>query len=151
MGGFGSSRWGTTVTRPSIQNLLRLDIRTLARDGCLSPGSSAIITWSTGASITAYIANESPDALRLAYMARTLSGFSKQVHDQVLIMRTPCTFGGQRSWFECPGCGCRRAILYAVGARFRCRTCHHLAYPEYLGVTPAGGKIRPYAAHRLEV
>ena len=37
----------------------------------------------------------------------------------VRIIRTPCHFGGVRSWFECPSCNRRCAILYPS----RCRIC----------------------------
>ena len=42
--------------------------------------------------------------------------------------RTPCPYGGSRPWFRCPGCFARRAVLFSVGGRFRCRACHDLAY-----------------------
>ena len=43
---------------------------------------------------------------------------------------TPCHFGGERSWFQCPTSGCfRRAAKLYLGARgFACRTCYDLAY-----------------------
>ncbi len=33
---------------------------------------------------------------------------------------TPCHFGGSRTWFLCPGCGRRCAVLYQD---YRCRKC----------------------------
>ncbi len=44
---------------------------------------------------------------------------------------TPCTFGGTRPWFVCPGGGCGRrvAILYGPGPeQFLCRHCRELTY-----------------------
>ena len=47
----------------------------------------------------------------------------------VRLVRTPCHYGGHRTWFLCParGCGRRVAILYA-GNIFACRHCYGLAY-----------------------
>jgi hypothetical protein len=43
---------------------------------------------------------------------------------------TPCNFGGERSWFICPGAGCGRrvAVLYGPNRYFLCRHCYDLAY-----------------------
>jgi hypothetical protein len=42
---------------------------------------------------------------------------------------TPCTMGGQRVWWRCPGVGCGRRVAVLYGGRvFACRSCHHLAY-----------------------
>jgi len=50
---------------------------------------------------------------------------------------TPCNFGGERSWFECPGCGRRVGKVYLPcsvyfrGVRvhsFLCRGCYGLTY-----------------------
>jgi len=41
---------------------------------------------------------------------------------------TPCHFGGQRWWFECPACGTRAAHLYLRRARLECRRCADLTY-----------------------
>jgi len=43
----------------------------------------------------------------------------------------PQPLGGVRWWLRCPGCGSRRAMLYALrhtGRHFRCRACRRLAY-----------------------
>lgn len=47
----------------------------------------------------------------------------------VLLDRTQCNYGGERTWFLCPANGCSRrvAILYS-GSIFACRHCHNLAY-----------------------
>lgn len=38
----------------------------------------------------------------------------------IQIVTTPCTFGGERRWFICPGCGRRCAVLRAG---LRCNQC----------------------------
>jgi len=50
------------------------------------------------------------------------------ISELVRLARTPCTFGGKRHWFLCPGCLRRGAILYQCHGRFRCRSCHDLRY-----------------------
>jgi hypothetical protein len=67
MGGFGSTRWGTAVTRVSTEGLLRLDARLLASEGCLAPGTSTTVTWGSGASITTKVACDDPLVMRVGY------------------------------------------------------------------------------------
>ncbi len=128
MGGYGSSRWGTTVTRITTEGLPRLDVRALAHKGCLQPGTLATIAWDNGATVTTEVTLACPDVITLDYCASDPTGSWLPIHEDVSLTRTPCTFGSSRVWFACPGCGIRCAILYALGSRFRCRGCHHIAY-----------------------
>jgi hypothetical protein len=56
------------------------------------------------------------------------------VEEAVRLARTPCRFGGWRSYFVCPGVKngrpCRRRVskLYGGGRYFLCRHCYNLAY-----------------------
>jgi len=62
----------------------------------------------------------------------------------VSLTGTPCSFGGSRSWFRCPGvrpwapCGSRVAILYLPPgqARFACRRCWNLTYASVKSHNP---------------
>ncbi len=128
MGGFGSTRWGDTLTRVSTENLPRLDVRALVRAGGLEPGSTTTVTWRDGASIMIHVLPGAPDSLALRYTTHTGTGQWLQVADRIAVTRTVCHFGGTREWFACPTCGLRCAVLYALLGRFRCRRCHHLAY-----------------------
>ena len=128
MGGFGSTRWGTTVTRMSTEGLLRLDARALARAGGLLPGGSGTVTWGEGATVTTEVGVDTPDVMAVRYGVRIGDGPVVSFREQVPLLRTRCTLGGTRHWFGCPGCGTRCAVLYAFLGRFRCRSCHHLAY-----------------------
>lgn len=128
MGGFGSTRWATTLTRVSTEGLPRLDVRALARAGGLAPGATGSVTWRDGTSITVQAIPGVPARLALRYAACTGTGQWIHVDDTVAVTRTPCQFGGSRAWFACPGCNSRCAVLYGMGGRFRCRCCHHLAY-----------------------
>lgn len=137
MGGIGSGRWGWERTRETTEGLLWLDVRYLARRGLFTvkPGQLATdaVAWSRGGkplgNITVVYAGNDPDAVILDYRVRT--GASEPwvpVQERIGLERTPCRYGGSRPWFRCPGCGKRRAVLYSVGGRFRCRGCHDLAY-----------------------
>ena len=128
MGGTGSGRWGTTVTRITTDSLPQLDVRALAREGALEPGTSATITWGNGASVSTEAPLESPGWITLRYMACAGMGSWTSLSEHVPLSKTDCTFGGSRVWFYCPGCGRRRAILYGLQSRFRCRACHRLGY-----------------------
>lgn len=135
MGGYGSSRWGVTVTRVSTENLLRLDVRVLAREGCLQPGMSATVAWDSGTSITTEVMGERSNVVVLRYLVRSGNRSRLSMQEDISLMRTPCTFGGTRIWFVCPGCSTRPAVLYALAGYFRCRTCHQLAYPSTRSTT----------------
>jgi len=48
----------------------------------------------------------------------------------VELLLTPCRFGGQRPWFECPGCSRKVLTLFWQPDRLRpeCRRCLRLTY-----------------------
>ena len=56
----------------------------------------------------------------------------------VEITHTPCHFGGERSWWLCPGCGRRAGRLYQLAGRLRCRNCQGLVYVSQRAT--AGGR-----------
>ena len=127
MGGFGSGRkWGKTCT----EDMTALDVRRLARDGRLEPGTSCRWQWSKRGAVTASIVVQvEADRVFLVYRQRDQSGEWQDMRYPVYLERTPCTFGGRRVWWHCPGAGCGRrvAVLYG-GSVFACRYCHKLAY-----------------------
>ena len=49
------------------------------------------------------------------------------MHCAVSLDRAPCTYGGTRTWWRCPCCTRRVAILY-IGKAPACRHCYRLAY-----------------------
>lgn len=63
--------------------------------------------------------------LTLGYRAQ-----DREVHQRVEFTCTPCHLGGQRTWFSCPDCRRRCAVLYGVTdfGRFSCRHCMNLAH-----------------------
>ena len=142
MGGYGSSRWETTVTRMTTEGLPRLDLRALTRAGGLVPGTSTTITWhssdSVWASITTQVHTDEPDTLILEYSTLASTGSWMPTRERIALETTSCQYGGERSWLMCPECSSRRAVLYAVHGKFRCRPCHRLAYASTRD--PRGGR-----------
>jgi hypothetical protein len=117
-----------TITRLTTEGVPRLDVRALARAGALLPGMTATVTWETGATITVAALVDNPDSLWLAYVVHGPGHLAQTVRERIGLVRTPCTFGGERVWVVCPGCGRRCAVLYDLGGFFQCRSCHRLAY-----------------------
>ena len=50
------------------------------------------------------------------------------VEQRVLILTTPCHYGGARPWLACPRCNRRVAVIYLRDGGFRCRHCNRVAY-----------------------
>ena len=131
MGGYFSTRWGSTPTRKDTDPLLKLDIRTLHKMGALQPTALTTHEWKRGpdpaGSMQTYM-RASGDALTLIYSRRVNDETWENVKEPVWLDATPCTYGGERPWFRCPRCSKRCAVLFGLSGYFRCRTCHDLAY-----------------------
>ncbi len=127
MGGFGSGRkWGKDCT----DDMRRIDIRRLTRDGYLKAGMAYGWQWSQRGEVVASI-NVAVEAERVwfTYRQRERGGEWQDMRYPVRLDRTACHLGGERVWWRCPaaGCGRRVAVLYG-GNIFACRHCHKLAY-----------------------
>jgi hypothetical protein len=110
-----------TATHRTCEEMRRLDVRLLARDGLLT--GSGVLTWSRGGHVTGTVAVRGDgDSVSLAYVSD-----GQEIEERVALDATAVHLGGERSWFLCPGCDRRVAVLYA-GARFRCRHCLDLRY-----------------------
>lgn len=103
--------------------LLALDIRSLARQGRLVPGTRCTVTWTTRNHKASIAVEAQPNAATLGYSSDGV----RQRYD-LPIAWTACHLGGNRPWWLCPRCGRRCAILYG-GAVFVCRKCAALHYP----------------------
>jgi hypothetical protein len=85
--------------------------------------------WYRGKQMTALLLYRvEPDRLLLYYFHRRHDGRWRLIEECVYLDRTPCHYGGERSWFMCPDCGKNVAVLYALRTRFACRHCHNLTY-----------------------
>ena len=130
MGGPGSGnrwQWGA---RPTVTDFRPLDVRRLARDDLLRPGLRYGWRWSRGGETTGLINIEVGEGrLVLDYRTCATGGEWEPMRYPALLEETACHLGGERTWFQCPLCGARVALLYG-GKVFACRKCHGLAYPS---------------------
>lgn len=132
MGGIGSGRHWKFGSKDTTNSFRRLDVRRWAREGLLRPGNAFGWEWSRdGEKVASIQVTVEVGNVRLIYKSRQRFEDWRDFNYPVTLNRTPCTYGGSRTWFLCPahGCGQRAAILYG-GAVFACRTCHQLAYPS---------------------
>lgn len=133
MGGIGSGNRYRYGTKNTVEGRTSLDINRWVRDGYLTAGRSFSWqwTWGDGSTSSISVRVESAWAIRLIY--RTRSGGEvdwTDVNYSIQLTRTPCRFGGERTWFVCPGRGCGRRVakLYCAGRYYVCRHCGNLAY-----------------------
>lgn len=133
MGGIGSGNRYRYGSKNTIEGRTSLDINRWARDGYLTAGRSFNWqwTWGDGSKSNINVRVESAWSIRLIY--RTRSGGEVDWTDvdySIQLTRTPCRFGGERTWFLCPGRGCGRRVakLYCAGRYYVCRHCGDLAY-----------------------
>ena len=133
MGGIGSGNRYRYGTKSTVEGRTSLDINRWARDGYLTAGQSFSWqwTWGDGSTSSINVRVESAWTIRLIY--RTRSGGEVDWTDvdySIQLTRTPCRFGGERTWFLCPGRGCGRRVakLYCAGRYYVCRHCGDLAY-----------------------
>lgn len=131
--GTGGARYGAGRPgwRRKCEYSLPLDIRRLQRRGLLRCGSVFGWHWSADDEPCGNIGLAVSDAsVRLSYVW-TPGDERHELRYDVRIDRTPCHFGGSRSWFRCPRCSRRCAVLYGLSRRdgyFGCRRCLRLAY-----------------------
>lgn len=129
MGGIGSGRtWGfgkdTTAQRRA------LDVRALQRRGMLRSGEISRWTWERGgAPYASALVLAEHEGIVVTYSSQDRRGDKVSATSRIRLEWTPCHYGGQRAWFQCPTPGCERraAILYG-GTTFTCRHCGELAY-----------------------
>jgi hypothetical protein len=112
-----------------------VDVHRLHRVGTLRPGYVCMWSWWRDGEQQASIGVSAREgAIELRYTIQPRTADAEVVRYEVPLEWTPCTFGGRRPWFRCPGivdgrlCGRRAAKLY-LGSRYvLCRRCHGLAY-----------------------
>jgi len=123
MGGWGSG--SRRVGVGCLDDLLPIDIRQLSRRRLLLTGKVSTWTWSMNGAVSLKV-HVHVERQRLI-MRTSVPNASEVVEHAVELTTTPCNYGGFRTWFLCPCCGSRVAILYA-NAEFACRRCFPLSY-----------------------
>lgn len=125
MGGYGSGNWLRWNSKSTTESQHRIDIRWLKKQGYLRPGKFGSLSWSRGDKKTGSIGfRMEADRMFLNYRHRPHDGEWENVVQTVSFDRTPCNYGGHRSWFLCPQCCRRVAVIYGAGKYFLCRHCH---------------------------
>jgi hypothetical protein len=123
MGGFGSGQWVRQTRKPVTSDVRSIDSRLSSRLGRLRHGS----VFDVG-------------RFRARVDTNQLSFYLQDflIH-RVLLVPTPCTFGGQRIWFICPNERCRRrsACIYFKDDTIGCRSCFGLGYASQRNRAPA--------------
>ena len=129
MGGPGSGNWYRWDKKSVTLEHKRLDIRLLKKQNGLKPGTLASISWSSNGESTGSIGYEiKENRMVLKYQHRKKEQDWEEVIEIVFFDQTRCHFGGYRTWFLCPKCERRVAILYGPGKYFLCRHCSNLTY-----------------------
>lgn len=115
---------GRPRQHPVAERYPQLDVRKLAKNGCLAEGYSGFSAWSNAP----YFSGEvSVEVCRDSVVVAFTGGFTIQ-RTSLQLLRTECGFGGDRAWFACPQCSRRVAILYVYNVRLGCRTCNGMSY-----------------------
>lgn len=128
MGGRGSGNW-CRDSKTTTGSQHRIDIRWLKKQRYLRPGTFALLSWSRGDDQTGIIGfRMEHDRMILNYRHRPHGGEWENVEQAISFDRTSCNYGGYRTWFLCPRCWQRVALLYGAGKYFFCRHCYNLTY-----------------------
>lgn len=118
----GGSRYG--AGRPGwhvrAEVCRRIDVRQWSREGALIPGGGGVWVWRDSKDASFRVDGDT------AILHHDLTG--RPMTQRLPILRTPCHLGGQRSWWGCPACARRVAVLFLRPAGFACRRCAQVAY-----------------------
>jgi hypothetical protein len=129
MGGLGSGGWNRT-NRMMVDEVRRICVHGLLRDGVLSSPCSSTVNWERGGQLVSSIGIVGGRArIHLHYRLRGvgLSGSTHVAEDIDLDWRET-RYGGMRPYLVCPGCKKRVWHLYLCGGRNLCRRCARLTY-----------------------
>lgn len=102
------------------------DVRTLHKRGWLVEGASGSSRW--------WVGFDRGQGERIGWrcdgkrVTLLYAWRGQEVEQHVTIEWTPCNYGGQRPWWNCPQCSRRVAVIYAAGKTFACRHCYNLCY-----------------------
>ena len=129
MGGIGSGRRPSYGGKATTEDSMPMDIRRLHRAGALVPGRSVSWRWTVNdREIASIRLHAYAGSVTLTYNYTPHGRLAETVTQTVWLETTPCALGGSRSWFTCPTCGKRVAVIYRAWRLFACRQCKGLAY-----------------------
>lgn len=135
MGGYGSSRWNWHYKKHTVEESLRVNIKTIYPN--LRVGYTGWLWWKVGERITGNISYQvegsgaNPESIRLIYtVTDNQTGSKSDYNYPVKLVTTPTPWGALRWWFTCPDCGRRCGCIYKPpgGHVFTCRQCANLTY-----------------------
>ena len=116
MGGYGSGR---PSVKPKSEYAIKIDVRQMQRNGSLRLGSTSTNRYSSGGVLLAEISTTSWSNMIIVHT---------NPEQRITLTSTRCNYGGHRSWFLCPVCNKRVAILYQVSASLSCSRCSDITY-----------------------
>jgi len=129
MGGYGSGRHSY---RGVLEHSRRLDVNRWHREGLFRGVTAGLWVWrdKDGHEVASIGYRASPHEVTLTYTLDPRGEEARGMEYTVPIAWTPCTFGGERPWFECPSLHCQRRAgkLYLRRGYFLCRRCTGLRY-----------------------
>ena len=129
MGGIGSGSWYRYSRKETTESQKRIEIQFLKKQGYLRPGSCGTLSWNRNGEPNGIIGFKTLDSgIQLNYNIRQPGEDWEEVEEYISFDYTTCNYGGKRTWFLCPSCRKRVAIVYGAGKYFLCRHCYDLAY-----------------------
>lgn len=121
----GKGQYYRSAAKAYTSGCLNLDIRMLCKKKMLYNYASFSWSWTSRgskSSISCRVSG-SGDSIELSYNVN-----SEPVAYKVELDKTPCNYGGYRSWFICLHCSKRVGVIYLRGKYFMCRKCSNLNY-----------------------
>lgn len=113
----------------NTDNAKSIDIRYLKQKTDLVPGYTGSLSWSRAGRATGSIGYRiESDAIHLSYQNQQRGKSPQQMNYAIKFDKTPCNYGGERTWLLCPYCEKRVAVIYSYDAYFLCRKCCSLPY-----------------------
>ena len=145
--GTGGARYGAGRPghRLKAEQTPKIDIRVWHRRGLLWDGSNNTWSWSRGDECAGSIRfTVNADSIRLIYAVH-----GQDASQTVRTTTTPCRYGGARTWFQCPVCCGRAAVLFMRAGRFACRQCQKVSYSSQSGSAHDRAITRYHQLHAL--
>jgi len=161
MGGWGSTRWGFSSRRATVEDALCFSLKPVRQHLLVESALSMEFEWGRAGLPSASVAvtlgplrdtrsigwdqqeaqTERFERLLTLRFALVSDGVSESVEQHTSLVALAMRFGGVRWWLQCPRCHHHREALYlprhAGGRRWLCRCCYGLRHRTQR-VGPAG-------------